>query len=153
MKNPLWSINILLHRVQKYFSRFGWFRSSGRMRCSGRVGCTGEGKRKAGFSDLSAWRRRRCRALIWSGIQRLWICCWMRTESVYVCVCACACAPKLGAGTPKAEMTTGSGTPEAGWVQEWKEAVGWTSLQCQDLLLRRQFGNKPYTHLHKCHNS
>lgn len=83
-------------------------------------GVHGGGNRKEGFLDLSAWRRRRCRTLIGHGIQRLWIYCWMRTESACVCVCAyaCACASALGAGAPKAEVTTGSGPPEAGWVQE-----------------------------------
>ena len=37
-KNPLCCINILLHRVQKYFHFFGWFQSLERMRSHGRGG-------------------------------------------------------------------------------------------------------------------
>lgn len=45
LKNPLCCINILLHRVQKYFHFFGWFQSLERMRSHGRGGEPGRGKR------------------------------------------------------------------------------------------------------------
>lgn len=77
-------------------------------------GVHGGGNRKESFLDLSAWRRRQCRTLIGRGIQRLWIYCWMRTESACVCVRVSVCVSVLGAGAPKAEVTTGSGPPEAG---------------------------------------
>lgn len=83
-------------------------------------GVHGGGNRKEGFLDLSAWRRRRCRTLIGHGIQRLWIYCWMRTESACVCACACVCI-RIRSWGPQGRSDhrlRPPPPPEAGWVQE-----------------------------------
>lgn len=56
------------------------------------VGCTGEGKHKAGFSDLSAQSRRQCRTLIKWNSEAVDLLLHVKGVCVRVRACVCMCS-------------------------------------------------------------